>query len=112
MVLQSVVLLGGLLQTVFVKILVSEAGGLFGGVADLGKVGHDFAANKDKAQEGSSVHEMLILLQPRDERLESASETHHTTASILGRTMTLSIILTKLSNLLVKLSKITQKIPM
>ena len=47
-------------------------------------------ANKDKAQEGSSVHEMLILLQPRDERLESASETHHTKASILGRAMTLS----------------------
>ena len=67
-------------------------------------------ANKDKAQEGSSVHEMLILLQPRDERLESASETHHTTASILGREMTLSIILTQLSNLVVKLSKITQKI--
>ena len=67
-------------------------------------------ANKDKAQEGSSVHEMLILLQSRDERLESASETHHTTASILGRAMTLSIILTQLSNLVVKLSKITQKI--
>ena len=27
----------------YVKILVSEAGGLFGVVADLGKVGHDFA---------------------------------------------------------------------
>ena len=47
-------------------------------------------ANEDKAQEWSSVHEMLILLQPRDERLESATETHHILDSILGREMTLS----------------------
>ena len=67
-------------------------------------------ANEDKAQEWSSVHEMLILLQPRDERLESATETHHILDSILGREMTLSQILTKLCNLLVKFSKITQKI--
>ena len=67
-------------------------------------------ANKNKAQEWSSVHEMLILLQPRDERLESATETHYILDSILGREMTLSQILTKLSNLLVKFSKITQKI--